>query len=127
MNSRLGVSKQAWEYLDFLQNKCNSANQLVIAPSPTCIGCDSLQNLISDYFDTCLNNSGSEAQMLQFIRDRLAERSLNTTTDAIKASLANCHNGWSQNVAYSKRGASWVYQGVNDQINLGSKGDDFTI
>src|SRR4029079_12495200 len=54
MNSHLGFTKQAWEYLDFKDRCAGSTGQ-------KCVSCDSLQNLINAYFNQSGVYGGSQS------------------------------------------------------------------
>lgn len=124
MNSRLGISKQAWEYLDFM-DRCTAS-----APSK-CVGCDSLQNLIDQYFNSLNSGAGSESDMLNYMVSALQSKGLTTTVNNLNQALSLCHESWNKNVAFGgptvAPGAYYIFKDSTSNMDIGSNGNPFTI
>jgi len=120
MNSRLGFSKQAWEYLDFMDRCSGSIGS-------KCVSCDSLQSLIKLYFDS-ITGAGSNSDMLLYIKSKLGSAGLNTDTIAIKQALSSCNLGWEKNVFFQP-GAYYVFKepSTSTNLDLGANRNPFTI
>ena len=125
MNTHLGISKTAWEYLDF-KDKCNGY------VGSKCVSCDSLQNLINSYFNSLSNGVGSRSAMLQYIASTLLNNGLTTDTSTISQALSNCQIGWEKNISFSGSffgGRPYIFQGdtLETNLNIGPPGSKFTI
>lgn len=83
--------------------------------TPVCSSCAQLQGYIHDYFATLLNgagvqtSAGTEAAMLTYIQNQLSAQGQTFSTAQIQTALANCNNGWKQNVANNSTASFYGY------------------